>query len=153
MKRKLKQNRVLLALAVIIIISLILMAIGLVSYFYGNNDDKYGDRLKDKDKYPISENISEEIKSLYEKNVNDVKVDVRGKIIYIILNVDKDTSSIDAQSYAESALEKFTEEELKYYDIQFMITCKDEEKEEDMELVYPLEGYKNSNSMVIVWTN
>lgn len=153
MKRKLKQNRVLLALAVIIIISLILMAIGLVSYFYGNNDDKYGDRLKDKDKYPISENISEEIKSLYEKNVNDVKVDVRGKIIYIILNVDKDTSSIDAQSYAENALEKFTEEELKYYDIQFMITCKDEEKEEDMELVYPLEGYKNSNSMVIVWTN
>lgn len=153
MKRKLKQNRVLLALAVIIIISLILIAIGLVSYFYGNNDDKYGDRLKDKDKYPISENISEEIKSLYEKNVNDVKVDVRGKIIYIILNVDKDTSSIDAQSYAENALEKFTEEELKYYDIQFMITCKDEEKEEDMELVYPLEGYKNSNSMVIVWTN
>ena len=153
MKRKLKQNRVLLALAVIIIISLVLIGVGLFSYFYGNNKDKYGDRLKDKDKYPISENISNDIKNIYDKGVNEVKVDVRGKIIYIILNVDKDTSVTNAQSYAESALEKFSDEELNYYDVQFMITCKDEIKEEDTELVYPLEGYKNSNSKIIVWTN
>ena len=153
MKKKFKQNKVLLVLTLIIIISLVLMAVGLVSYFYGNNKDKYGDRLKDKANYPISENINTEIKSIYKNGVDEVKVDIRGKIIYIIMNVEKDTSSLDAQSYAESALEKFTEEQLNYYDVQFMITCKSEVVEEGTTAVYPLEGYKNSNSKIIVWTN
>ena len=153
MKKKLKQNKVLLVLAGIIIISLVLMVIGSLSYFYGNNKDKYGDRLKDKEKYPVSENINSEIKALYEEGVDEVKVDIRGKIIYIIMNVEKDTSTLKAQSYAENALEKFTEEQLNYYDVQFMITCKYEVVEEGTMAVYPLEGYKNSNSKTIVWTN
>ena len=47
MKKILKENRTLFVLAIIILISLVLMGIGLISYFYGNNKNPYGDRLKD----------------------------------------------------------------------------------------------------------
>ena len=41
-------------LAIIILISLVLMGVGLISYFYGNNKNPYGDRLKDIDNHKIS---------------------------------------------------------------------------------------------------
>lgn len=52
MKKVIKENRILFILAVIIIIALVLIGVGLISYFYGNDTNSYGDRLKDKDKYP-----------------------------------------------------------------------------------------------------
>ena len=72
-------------LAIIILISLVLMGIGLISYFYGNNKNPYGDRLKDIDNHKISESIASDIKGIYEENVSDVRVEVKGKIIYIII--------------------------------------------------------------------
>ena len=68
-------------LAIIILISLVLMGIGLISYFYGNNKNPYGDRLKDIDNHKISESIASDIKGIYEENVSDVRVEVKGKII------------------------------------------------------------------------
>lgn len=150
MKKLIKENKVLFVLAIILIIALILIAVGLFSYFYGNNKDKYGDRLNKVEEYKIKDTISEEIKSLYDANVENVKVDIRGKIIYIILDVANGVEKNTAKSLANQALEKFTEEEKNFYDIQFLITCTKEEAEEK---IYPIEGYKNSSSINIVWTN
>ena len=54
-------------LAIIILISLVLMGIGLISYFYGNNKNPYGDRLKDIDNHKISEGIASDIKVFMKK--------------------------------------------------------------------------------------
>ena len=67
MKKILKENRTLFVLAIIILISLVLIGVGLISYFYGNNKNPYGDRLKDIDNHKISESIASDIKGIYEE--------------------------------------------------------------------------------------
>ena len=148
MKRKLKENRVLFALAIVIVISLILIAIGLFKYFYGNDNSAYGDRLNGIEDHKISETIDSDIQSLFEAGVDSVKVDIKGKIIYIVMNVTSGVSKIDAESYAANALTKFSEEDLSFYDVQFLITCTTEEVDEK---VFPIDGYKNSTSATIIW--
>lgn len=150
MKNIIKENKVLFVLALVIIIALFVLAFGVLKYFYGTDSDKYGDRLKDIENHPIKETISEEIKSLYGEQVQSVKVDVKGKIIYIIMDVSNGVSKDDSKNFANQALEKFSEEDKNYYDIQFLISCKGEEAEEK---TYPIEGYKNSSSTAVVWTN
>lgn len=150
MKRIIKENKVLFVLALVIIIALVIMAIGVFKYFYGTDTDKYGDRLNGIENHIIKDTISEEIKSLYGEEVESVKVDVKGKIIYIIIDVNNKVAKDDAKGYALQALEKFNEEDKNYYDIQFLITCKKEEAEEKE---YPIEGYKNSSNPQVVWTN
>ena len=153
MKKIFNENKTLFILAIIIIISLIFMGVGLIRYFYGSNKDPYGDRLRDKDKYPISENIGRDIKALYESGVSSVNVDVRGGIVYVTIDVINGTSKLDAQSYAVKALEKFDEKTLGYYDIQFIITCDKEVVNEGEKAVYPIEGAKKRTSNQVVWTN
>lgn len=150
MKKVIKENKVLFALALVIFISLIVIVIGLITYFYSTDGDKYGSRLKDIEKYPISKKIDEEIMALYDTLVLDVKVNIHGKIIYIIMDVCDGASKQDARAFAEKALTKFSDEEKSYYDIQFMITCKNASEETT---VYPQEGLKSSKNSYIIWTN
>ena len=150
MKKVIKENKVLFILAVIVLVSLILMGVGLIKYFYSTNGDKYGDRLNDIEKHKLKSTLSDDIKALYEGGVETVSVDVKGKIVYIIMNVSDGVSKVDSQSYAVKALDVFSDEDKSYYDIQFMITCKNVSEETT---IYPMEGYKNSSNTQIVWTN
>ena len=49
-----------------------------------------------------------------------------------------------AKSSALKALEKIGEENLKFYEVQFILTCKDNEN-------FPVFGSKNANSLKVVW--
>ncbi len=148
MKKIIKENKVLFVLSIIILICLVLIAVGLISYFYSEDDDVYGSRLDGIEDYPISESIDNDIKSLYESGVVDVNVDVRGKIIYIIMDVSSGVSTVDAQNMAIKALEKFTDEEKNFYDIQFTMTCN---TSEEALSTYPMEGYKRAGNAQIMW--
>ena len=150
MKKLIKENKVLFVLGVIILVSLVLIVIGLFSYFYSEDGDKYGNRLEGIEKYPISENIEDDIKSLYESGVESLSVDIRGKVIYLMFDVSAGVSKVDAQSIAVRALEKFTDEQKSFYDISFLITCKNNTEETTM---FPMQGMKNSENTQIVWTN
>lgn len=150
MKKIIKENKVLFVLAIIIFISLIAIVIGLLTYFYNKDGDKYGNRLDGIEKYSISKTIDEDIKSLYESGVDSVKVDIKGKIIYIIIYVNDGVSKNDARSYAIKALDKFTEEEKKFYDIHFTIDTKNKSEETTM---YPMMGSKHAGNNQVVWTN
>lgn len=150
MKKSFKENKVLFVLAIIIIMALVLMTIGLVTYFYGNNKSPYGDRLNGIENYPIKDSISSDIQNLLDNKVTSLKAEVKGKIIYIIMDVTKETTKTEAKDMAITSLEAFTDDQKNYYDIQYLITCKTETEEEKS---FPIEGYKNSSSNVIVWTN
>lgn len=150
MKKVIKENKVLFVLALIVIISLILIGVGLVKYFYSSSGDKYGDRLNGIEKHKLSNTLSDDIKALYESGVESVSVDTKGKIIYVIMDVSDGVSKVDAESYAIKALDVFSDDDKSFYDIQFMITCKNASEETT---TYPMEGYKNSNNTQVVWTN
>ena len=150
MKKVIKENKVLFVLALIVIISLILMGVGLIKYFYSTNGNKYGDRLTGIEKHKLKSSLANDIKALYEGGVESVSVDTKGKIVYVIMDVSDGVSKVDAQSYAVKALDVFSDDEKSFYDIQFLITCKNASEETTM---YPMEGYKNSSNTQIVWTN
>lgn len=150
MKKVIKENKILFVLSIIILVSIVAIAIGLLSYFYKDDGDKYGNRLDGIENYPVSESASSDIKALYESGVESVSVDVKGKIIYVILDVSSGISKGDAQGYAIKALDVFSDEIKGFYDIQFMITCKNSSEETTM---YPMMGSKHSGNTQIVWTN
>ncbi len=153
MKRVFSENKVLLVLAIIILISFVVIGVSLVMYFYsGNGKDSYGDRLEGIEEVQIDDNVGDLVKELYkeDKAFNDVIVNVKGKIIYINIDLKENLSLVDTQSLAIKSLEVFSEEEKAFYDIQIIITAKTVEEESD---IYPLMGYKNSKNSQVVWTN
>ena len=150
MKKLIKENKVLFVLSIIILISLICIGVGLISYFYSEDGDKYGNRLEGIENYPISETIEQDIRGLYESGIESLKVDLRGKVIYIIMDVSVGISKVDAQSMGVKALEKFTDEQKSFYDISFLITCNGNTEETT---IFPMQGMKNSENSQIVWTN
>ncbi len=153
MKRILSENKVLLVLAIIIIVSLIVIGVSMVMYFYtGNGKDEYGDRLQGIENVEISNDIDKKVAELYTDIAafNEVVVNVKGKIIYINIDIKENLSLVDAQSLAIKSLEAFSEEEKSFYDIQIIITAKTTEEESD---IYPLMGYKNAKNSQVVWTN
>lgn len=153
MKRILSENKVLLVLAIVIIISLVIICVSMIMYFYtGNGKDAYGDRLEGIEKVKISDNIDSDIEKIYADTTafNEVIVNIKGKIIYINIDIKENLSLVDAQSLAIKSLEAFSEEEKSFYDIQIIITTKTTEEKSE---IYPLMGYKNAKNSQVVWTN
>lgn len=104
----------------------------------------YGNRLDGK--VEITEDIDKKIQDTLGESVTDVKVRVSGRIINITYTVYGDVSKDAAKSYAQKALELFTNEEKSYYDFQFYV-LKDGEATD-----FPIIGYRIQNSDRITWT-
>lgn len=151
-KNKLKSNKILLLLGGILVVCFILILVALFKYFYGAmNNTKYGDRLDGISEYKLDKGLDSEIKDLYsESEVDSVTLKTSGKIIYLTIDLSKVVTKETAKTLALKALEKFTDDEKQYYDIQFIITCSKEEGSEETKL-YPIMGYKNSSSAVVSW--
>ena len=161
-KRKRKRLKIGYILAVLIIIFVIVLGIKLV---LPSGSSKYGNRLEGIKKIKFGKTEQEKIvKKVKESDkVTTASIDVEGKIINVIFNVNKDTSKDDARNIANSTLEVISDEVKNFYDIQYMISKKDEEgttqtitKEdgttEDIKVKeFPIMGYKNSKSKGIVW--
>ena len=108
MKRVFSENKVLLVLAIIILISFVVIGVSLVMYFYsGNGRDSYGDRLEGIEEVQIDDNVGDLVKELYkeDKAFNDVVVNVKGKIIYINIDLKENLSLVDTQSLAIKSLD------------------------------------------------
>ena len=153
MKNKLKNNKVLLVLALILIICFVLIVVALFKYFYsGKNTSKYGDRLEGAESYTLHSSMKSEIERLYEKTeVSSVSIKQNGKIVYLTIDLAEVKKIEDAKSIALKSLDKFTDDEKNFYDIQFIITCSKEESSSAENNLYPKMGYKNSSSSVVVW--
>ena len=151
-KSKNKQdNTMLWILIVILLVCFLLIGFLFYKYFYsGISTSKYGDtRLEGIENYPLSENLESEINKLYkeEKSVNKVKVDVEGRIIYIIVDFKESIKVDSAKSIATKALDKIGEDNLKFYEVQYILTYSGEEENTN----YPVFGSKNANSLKVVW--
>ena len=147
-KKKNKQdNIILLVLIGILVICFIIICLLFYKYFYaGISETKYGDRLDGIEQHVLKDNLADEIKKLYaeDKTVGEIKVNNQGKVIYINMDFVESVKVETAQSLAIKALDVIGEENLKYYEVQYIITCKDNEN-------FPIFGSKNANSLKVVW--
>ena len=160
--KKLKKIKVGYVLAFIIILLIAILVLKLV---LPSSTSKYGDRLDgiekitfgDKEKDAIVKKVKESDK------VTDAKIDVKGKIIYVIYNVKKDCSKEDAKNIGNDSLGVISDEVKKFYDLNYIASKNDEEGQkvsepaEDGSSVekvvkeFPIMGYKNKKTGGIVW--
>ena len=153
--KKLKElwgkNKVLIVLGIILVICLVAIIIVTFSFFLGGNKGVYGDRLKDIDKHPVTETLkSEYVTALEAENsVTSVSMDIKGKIIYIIINFASDTALNDAEALATLSLDKLGEDILSFYDINFTLKCEKSENSEGFTIL----GAKNVAGSGLVWNN
>ena len=116
-------------------------------YFYaGTSETKYGDRLDGIENYVLSSTLEDDVKKIYtnDKSVGEISVKTQGKIIYINIGFVESVKVADAQTLAVKALDAIGEGNLSYYEVQYILTCTDDEN-------YPVFGSKNANSSKVVW--
>lgn len=122
----------------------------IISSYLSTDDPKvvYGDRLNGIEDVPITDKKKIDIESKIKEreNITSVNISLQGAIINISIVAEKDNNKIDAmKEMGKEILKEFTEQELKFYDIQFFIKNVDEN--------YNMMGYKNKKSETISWTS
>ena len=125
-------------IAFLVIFFLILIWLFIVPVFSNN---KYGDRLDGIEDHEISSDTVKDIENSLKENdkVTDVTYNIEGRILDFIITVSNDMSTEDAKKLGDTILDKISDEDKKYYDIQILI---DTEEENDN---YPIAGYKHKS--------
>lgn len=142
-----KNNKGIAIVLGVILIFLISVVVIFKAFFPSGN--AYGNRLKGIDKVKFS---NKEVATL-EKKIKDrskikkVSIDIKGRLINILITVEEDTDLDDLKDYSKEKLELFDEDELKFYDIQFYILNEKEDAKG-----YPAIGYKHKSSDEIKWS-
>lgn len=143
-------NRIYCILMGISLLCLILIAGAFLFFFLDQNkSDSYGNRLNGIESVEISKNHKEEILSFIKEQeiVEKASINIKGKIIYLNIYL-KSGKVDDAQSMAVKILEKFTDDEKNFYDINYTFAS----TKEDEESPFPIMGYKKSDKTIISWT-
>ena len=101
----------------------------------------YGNRLDGIENVTITDDKVNEVVNFIKEdnNINDTSIHIKGKIINIIIKVAKKDNTIDKmKEKSKEIIDKFSKEEIEFYDFQFFI--KNEEGN------YNLMGYKNKRN-------
>ena len=143
-----KNNKgIFIALGIIVVLLLVLFLL-MKAFFPSGNP--YGNRLDGIEKVPFSKKDIEKLEDKMDDNssVKKASVNLEGRLFNIILTTKKGTKLDDMKDYCVKLLELYSEEELKYYDIQFYIVNDDKKAES-----YPAIGYHNKKATKISWSN
>lgn len=134
------------------LILFIIVFIILISLFVTTGKGTYGDRLDGIEEVKLSDSFLNEVKTSLEENDNIESANVRlqGKIVYIKFQAKSDASTDAVKSISDEVLEKFSEDELKFYDFSFIVKWTSET--DDGEKTTAIEGYKHHNKTIISWT-
>ena len=145
MKKIWKQNRVLFMLIIILILCFIAIITVSLTFFYSKNTSKYGSRLDDIEKYPITNEFKEEVENnlLENESITKVSINVIGRVIYINVTLDEKIKLEKAEEIMTDSLDLFTDEIKGYYDIEYVL------KSENFTII----GAKNPLVDHIVWNN
>lgn len=149
MKKIWNENRVLLALFIILIVCFVAICSVTISYFVGAHESVYGDRLEDKVK--IKKEIKQEyLEKLKEQDlVKDATFRVSIRTIYVNIEFNEKATLVEAESKALSSLDNLSEEILAYYDVNFILVKEATDNAEGFTIM----GAKNSNGTGISWNN
>ena len=103
----------------------------------------YGNRLDGIEKVALKEDGQKKLVEALEKEdiVDTASVDIKGRIINVIITVKEDTSVKSAQKLADVITKNLTKEQVDYYDLQMFVKNKKEGSEG-----FPFIGYKGNKS-------
>ena len=140
-----KHSRIIVGL--LIVIFLVIIGVMAKNFFFpSDNDVYYGTRLEGIEKVKISNKKKEELKEHFKDSSKKITIRLAGRIIYFDITVNDDVSVDSSRDMANKTLEKLSDEEKAYYDIQFIIN-NNKEKEH-----FPIIGYKHHTKQGISWT-
>ena len=113
------------------------------------SNNKYGDRLDGIEDHKISSSTIDDIENTLKGNeqVSNVDYHNEGRILNFIITVSNDMSTDNAKKLGDTILDKISDDDKKYYDIQILI---DTEEENDN---YPIAGYKHKTEDNFVYGN
>lgn len=151
MKKFYKENRVFSILMLVALTSLIIIAVFFLLYFFkGQSSNKYGNRLDGINAVKITSKTLTEYKNKLtaEPGVEGAEANIQGKIVYVIIDISKESGANTGVNAALKTINNFSEKELEYYDFNFIINKKDKDEAE----IFPIMGYKKSTSASIIWT-
>lgn len=163
--KKLLKNKKFIVIAVLVLVFIICLILLKVLLFPSNNTSKYGNRLDGIEDIKFSKSDKDKVVNSIKENekVSSAKMNVHGRIVNVIFNVNKDTSIDDAKAIANESLGNFSDEVKGYYDIEYIITMTDEEgvkqevtneegkTEEVVTKSFPIMGYKNTKTNELIW--
>ena len=132
----------------IVVILLIVAGLLILNDIFNPSESKaiYGNRLEEVDKHKISNDTQTKVKEALSEGATSVEMRISGRIIYIDVKVNGDTSVESAKNLGNKALEVFTDDEKGYYDIQVMI---DNDVNTNQ---FPIIGYKHHSKTAMTWT-
>ena len=109
----------------------------------------YGERLKDIDKHPISEEDYQKVLDGFEKDEKVIKIEHRlqGKILNYYVTVGEKVSVKDAKAEGDKLITLLDEKILDYYSIQIYLIKEDEKLNN-----FPMIGLKDPGAKIISWT-
>lgn len=152
LKKVWQENNVLFVLLTILIACLIAISIVVVTYFIGDSSSKYGGRLEGIDKISFSDKEIKEITSklLEDELIEEVSINISGKIIYISINFKSGTILVEAQSKAITSLDLFSEDVLGFFDLEYLIKSDATAESEGFQI---MGSHNVSGTGSIVWNN
>ena len=143
-----KHKGLFICLGVLLVLG-ILAVVGIKKLvFPDDSKSKYGDRLEGIENVPIDQSTIKEMEEAFLKNENVVSFNyiLSGKIIKITIKVKEETKIEDAKVLGDIILKHLSDDQKKFYDIQYAVTC---EKESDL---YPMIGSKHKTKETFSWT-
>ena len=131
---------------IIIVIFVIILGIVVKNFFFPDDVEAYyGTRLEGIEKIKISDKKKEELKEHFKDSSKSLTIRIQGRIIYVDVKLNDDVTVDTAKDLSNKTLEKLSDDEKAYYDIQFIIS-----KESDTDH-FPIIGYKHHTKSAIAW--
>ncbi len=129
-------------LVLILIFGLIVIKILIFPHY---KVSKFGDRLDGIEAVKLDNSRFNDIKNSFEGNEN-ISLDsfrLSGKIVNVNISIKGDYKKEDIRIKSMEIINKFSEDERKFYDFQVLVTFDDDRD--------PMMGYKNKNSESLEW--
>lgn len=169
LKKFYKENRVFVILMGIALVCISIIIAMMASYVVNSSTrDKYGNRLDGISDVAISDKKVTEMENavLEMERVQDVVVNIHGKIVNFNIDFQEDVKVDEVQNAAIKCVDFFDEDYLNYYDLQFLITSNgldqnkndestssSDDDEKDEVDPFPMIGYRKAGAANITWSN
>jgi hypothetical protein len=124
-----KRNTGLVIVLLLTLVLLVFVTVIFIKLLIGNSSDKYGNRLDGIEEVTISNETYDSVKEelMATEKVVEVNTRLQGKIVYVTIVLNENTSRDEAKNIASSTLDNFTEEERGFYDFSYFLKWEGEE--------------------------
>lgn len=157
MKKFYKENRVFVILMGIALVCIAIIIWIFAGYILDSSaGNKYGNRLDGIKDVEIKDDKIEEMEAaiLEMEKVEDVKINLHGKLVNFNIYFGTDASLEETQNVSISCIEFFEEDYLNFYDLQFFVIKPDTEDPTTGETISnSIIGYKKAGETTITWSN